>query len=118
MRHSRRKHDYIVSKKGIVDILKELEGLFLIKESILLTEDQMEAEITTLVFAWGIEFDNLTNFPKDEVRCWLFIFVNESEYQMTITQKMCSELKGIEDELFTVNVKQDIYVSLLWEYIE
>jgi hypothetical protein len=79
--------EYIVSKKGIVDIVKELEGLFLIKESILLTKDQMEAEISTLIDSWGIEFDNLTNFPKDEIRHWLFIFVNENEDQMTHHKK-------------------------------
>jgi hypothetical protein len=45
----------------VVDIVKELEGPTLIRDSTLLTKDQMEAELSTLKVAWGTEFDDLTN---------------------------------------------------------
>lgn len=48
-----------------VDIVKELEGPSLIRDSILLTKDQMEVELSTLTIAWGTEFDELTRMTLD-----------------------------------------------------
>lgn len=48
-----------------VDIVKELEGPSLIRDSIPLTKDQMEVELSTLTIAWGTEFDELTRMKLD-----------------------------------------------------
>lgn len=46
-------------------MVKELEGPSLIRDSILLTKDQMEVELSTLTIAWGTEFDELTRMKLD-----------------------------------------------------
>jgi hypothetical protein len=50
-----------------LDIIKELEGPLLIKDSMLLNKDQVEEELSVLRVAWGTKFDDLTNFPKEEL---------------------------------------------------
>jgi hypothetical protein len=45
-----------------VDIVKELEGPPLSRESTLLTKEQLEFELSILEISWGSEFDNITNF--------------------------------------------------------
>jgi hypothetical protein len=51
-----------------LDIVKELEGPPLIRESTLLTKEQLESELNILKISWGSEFDNLTNFPEEEIK--------------------------------------------------
>jgi hypothetical protein len=50
-----------------LDIIKELEGLLLIKESMLLNKDLVEVELSVLRVTWGTKFDDLGNFPKEEI---------------------------------------------------
>jgi hypothetical protein len=45
-----------------LDIVKELEGPPLIRESMLLTREQLEYELNILNISWGSEFENLTKF--------------------------------------------------------
>jgi uncharacterized protein Yka (UPF0111/DUF47 family) len=78
----------------------------------------MEVELGILRVTWGTKFDDLTNFPEDEIRCWLVSFMNENEDQSSIAQQQSDTLKTIEDELFKVRVKQDIIVASLHEYIQ
>nr|KUM50079.1 hypothetical protein ABT39_MTgene3307 [Picea glauca]QHR88587.1 hypothetical protein Q903MT_gene2601 [Picea sitchensis] len=70
----------------VVNIIKELEGPSLIKDSMLLSRDQIEVEISNLRNSWGTQFDDLAGFPDDEIRNWLVDFVNENEEQMTTSQ--------------------------------
>jgi hypothetical protein len=68
----------------VVDIVKKLEGPPLIRDSSTTDQIQMEVELSTLRVAWRTKFDDLTNFPEDESRHWLFNFVHENENQMSI----------------------------------
>jgi hypothetical protein len=66
---------------GIIIVIKEREGLILIRKSMLLNKDQMEIELGALRAAWGAEFDDLENFPEEELRQWLVSFTNDNEGQ-------------------------------------
>jgi hypothetical protein len=52
----------------LIEIVKELEGPPLIRESTLLTKEQLESELNILKISWGSEFDNLTSFPEEEIK--------------------------------------------------
>jgi hypothetical protein len=65
----------------VLDAIKEWEGLILIRKSMLLNKDQMEIELGALRAAWGSEFDDLENFPEEELRQWLVSFTNDNEGQ-------------------------------------
>jgi hypothetical protein len=97
----------------VVDIMKELECFPLIRDSMLLTKYHMEVELSILRFAWGTKFDDLLNFPKDEIIRWLVSLMNENEDQAVIAQQKHTALKGIEYESFGISVKQDIIVTSL-----
>jgi hypothetical protein len=49
----------------VLDIMKELEGPLLIKESMLLNKDQVEAELSVLRVAWGTKLDDIRNFLEE-----------------------------------------------------
>jgi hypothetical protein len=51
----------------LVYITKESEGPHLIMESIFLTKDQLQEKLQALKNSWANEFDNLTEFSKEEV---------------------------------------------------
>ena len=99
-------------------IVKELKGPPLIRDSTLLINDQMEVELSTLRITWGIEFDDLTNFPEDEIWCWLVSFVNDNEDESYVAQQQRDMLNTIDDTVFEVRVKQDIIVASLCKYIQ
>jgi hypothetical protein len=92
--------------------------VFDFRETTLLTKEQLESELNILKISWGSEFDNLTNFPEEEIKQWLVSFINDNEDHMTSIQESCSECKTIEDELFSLRVKQNITISPLKDYIE
>jgi hypothetical protein len=63
-------YDSLEEKKNalflkVLDIMKELEGLLLIKESMLLNKDQVEAELSVLRVAWGTKLDDVRNFLEE-----------------------------------------------------
>jgi hypothetical protein len=51
-----------------LEIVKKLEGPQLVRESKLLTKEQLETELNILKTSWDSEFDNLTNFLEDEIK--------------------------------------------------
>jgi hypothetical protein len=51
----------------VTNIIEELEGPPLIRYLMLLTRDQIEAKLGVLSITWGTKFDDITNFPKDEI---------------------------------------------------
>ena len=49
----------------VVDVIKELKGPPIIKESILLTKEDMGTELSKLRKIWDNNFDSLTDFSKE-----------------------------------------------------
>ena len=82
----------------------------MIRESTLLTKEQLEYELNIRKISWGSDFDNLTNLPEEEIKRWLVNFVNDNEDHLETIQESHSECKGIEDDIFSFRVKQDITV--------
>ena len=51
-----------------LEIVKKLEGLQLVRESKLLTKEQLETELNILKTLWDSDFDHLTKFLEDEIK--------------------------------------------------
>jgi len=69
-----------------IEIVNTFEGPYLVRESKLLTKDQLQMKLNILKTLWASEFDNLTNFPENEIKQWLVNFVNDSEDHLTLIQ--------------------------------
>jgi len=87
-------------------------------DSILLTKDQLQEQLEALKSSWANEFDNLTEFSKEEAKRWLFQYVNKNEDHVDTIHQLGFELKYIENELFDIRIKHEITVSPMWEYID
>jgi hypothetical protein len=83
----------------VANIVKELKFPPLMRDSILITKDQMEAELGILKIVQGTKFNDLANFLENEIRCWLVNFMNENKDQEVIVQQQHAMLKGFKDEL-------------------
>jgi hypothetical protein len=66
-----------------LEIFKELNIPKLIRDSMIITKEKLEKELNNIKASWGSEFDNLNNFPKEEIWLWLFIFINTNEDHLT-----------------------------------
>jgi len=77
-----------------------------------------EIQLNILKISLANDFDNLTIFLEEEIKWWLVRFVNDNEYYMTSVQESRSEWKSIEDDFFSLQVKEDITISLLKDCIE
>jgi hypothetical protein len=68
--------------------------------------------------SWANEFDNLIEFPEDEIKHWLVTFVNDNEDHLSSVDQLHSEFKEIEEDIFSLRVKQDITIPPMKEYID
>ena len=58
------------------DVINKLEGPPLIKDSTLISPNELEVELSKLKDKWAREFDNLLDFSKDNMCTWTFDYVN------------------------------------------
>jgi hypothetical protein len=83
-----------------------------------ITKEQLDTELGMIKASWESEFDDLTEFSEDEIKWWLVTFVNNNEDHLASIEQLHSEFKEIEEEIFSLRVKQDIIVPPMKEYIE
>lgn len=74
--------------------------------------------MNTTIIALGAKFDSLTIFSKVEIRRCLTYFVVDNVERNSVANEQCGILCGIEEEIFTQKVKEDIIVALLRDYIK
>jgi hypothetical protein len=67
-----------------LEIVKDIEGPQLIRESMLIPKEKLETKLSVIKASWASEFDNLTNFPEEEIKWWLVTFVNDNEDHLGI----------------------------------
>jgi hypothetical protein len=101
-----------------LEIFKELEGPQLLRNSRIITKEKLDKELVVVNTLWAEEFDNLIEFPKDEIKCCFFTFVNDNEDHMSLIDQIHSEFKGIEEDILSLRVKKDITIQLMKEFIE
>lgn len=66
----------------------------------------------------GIDFDKLAYFAKAQIKKWVVMFVNNNEDQLVVTKKLCLDVRDLEEETFSLRVKQYILVPPMKYYIE
>jgi hypothetical protein len=53
-------------------------------------------ELSMIKASWANEFDELTDFPEDEIKWWLVTFVNNNEDHLASIEKLHSSLKKLK----------------------
>jgi hypothetical protein len=56
--------------------------------------------------SWANEFDNLVEFPKEELKHWLVTFVNENEDHLSTIDQLHVEFKEIEEDIFHLELSK------------
>jgi hypothetical protein len=74
--------------------------------------------LDALNISWASEFNNSTEYSKEEVEKWLIQYVNKNEDIEDTLHQLSFDFKDMENELFKTKTKQEIMVSPMWEYIE
>lgn len=77
----------------------------------------MEIELGALRATWGAKFNDMENFPEEELPRWLVGFTNDNEDQSSTMHQQWDTMKSIKDELFIIKVKKYI-VAWLHGYIQ
>jgi hypothetical protein len=54
------------------------------------------------------DFDNLMDFPEEELKKWLVTFVNDND--LSSIDELQIEHKEVEDDIFSLQVKQQITI--------
>ena len=101
-----------------LEIVKYLKGPQLVRESMLIPKEQLEIELNIIKASWTSEFDNLIDFPKEEIKWWLVTFVNDNEDHLASVENFHFQFKEMGEEIFSLLVKKDITVPPMKEYIE
>jgi len=85
-----------------IEIVKDLEGLQLIRYSMRIAKDNLEIDLNVINSSSGSEFGNLTKFLEDEIKLWLVTFVNDNKDNIASIQQLHSKFKEMEDEIFSL----------------
>jgi len=84
----------------------------------IINKEKLEIWLSIIKASWAGEFDNLTDFPEEEIKQWLVTFVNDNKDHLESIEQLWSELKEMEEEIFSLQVNKDITVPPMKEYIE
>ena len=63
------------------------------------------------------EFDNFSNFAKENIRTWTFNYVNLNNNILNIVIEAREEIIEIEKQMLDMKIKWDKNVPSLWDYI-
>ena len=85
--------------------MNELQGPPLIKESILISPEEMEIELARLRYRWAKEFDSLVDLSKDDMHTWTIHYVNLNHNIYVSLYEAHDELLDIEREVFQMKIK-------------
>jgi hypothetical protein len=83
-----------------------------------ITKEQLDTKLGVNKRSWESEFDNPNEFLEDEIKCCLVTFVNKNEHHLASIKQLHSEREQIEEEIFSLRIKQHITFSSMKEYIE
>jgi hypothetical protein len=99
-------------------LTKEMKGAHLIMDSILLSKDHLQEHLDTLNVSWENEFNEITEYSKQEVEKWFIHYVNKNEDVEYPLNQISFDIRDIEKELFNIIIKHETMVSPTQEYIE
>jgi hypothetical protein len=101
-----------------VRLTEDVENPHLIMNSILLTKEQMEENFDSLNIASAVKFNNLTEYSETEVENWLVCYVNKNDDIEDTLHQLSMDFKDLENSSFDIEVRQEISVAPIREYIE
>jgi hypothetical protein len=64
------------------------------------------------------DFDSLKEFGDEELKQWLVTFVNNNEDHFSVIDQVQLECKEVEEDIFTLRVKQEITIGPIKGYID
>lgn len=67
------------------ETVKKLEGSTLVKDEQSISKERIEAKLRKSKIALDLEFNSLTNFPKNEIRKWLVDFVKDNVEHLVVS---------------------------------
>lgn len=67
-----------------IETVKKLEGSTLVKDEQSISKERIEANLRKSKIALDLEFNSLTNFPKNEIRKWLVDFVKDNVEHLVV----------------------------------
>jgi len=107
--------DFLLKAIKVVD---DLCGPRMIRDSVLITKDILKNELNDISESMALEFDNIIDFSEEEIKKWLFNFVNVNEDQSAIVAQLQEYAQEIKEEIFNQRVKKGITIPPLKYYIE
>jgi hypothetical protein len=92
------------------DVVKEMQGPQLFINSTMITKEELNSHLVAMKTSLASDFDNLVEFPEEELKQWLVTFVNDNEEHLSAIEQLQLECKEMEDHIFVLQVKQEITI--------
>lgn len=99
------------------DAVNKLEGPPLIKDSTLLSPNELENELSKLRDKWVEEFNSLYDLSRDNMYTWILYYVNLNHNVSISISEARDDLLEIEKEASEMKIKQDLIVPPMWDYM-
>ena len=101
----------------VFDVVNELEGTPLVKDSTLLSPNELETKLFKLKDKWYDEFDSLYDFSRNNMRTWIVDYLNLNHNVFVIFFEVPEDLLEIEKDEFQMKIKKEITVPPMRYYI-
>jgi hypothetical protein len=89
-----------------------------LSNSMLMTGHDFEEKIERLKRTSTKKFDNMIEFTHDDIDNWLVKYTNKNEDIENVLQNLSIILREIEKELFNINIKQEVTIAHLRDFIQ
>lgn len=101
----------------INDVFSKLDGPPIITKYTLISIDYLDFEASKIKYKWAREFENLLYFSEENIETWKFSYLNLNNNILTIVTESRETIIEIEKVMFEKNIKKDIIVHPLLDYI-
>ena len=101
----------------VFDVIAELGGPTLIRDSTLISPDELQVELSKLKDKWAREFNNMSYFFEDSMGTWTVDYVNLNNNIFVTIDEACDDLIEVEKEIFEMEIKKEITVAPLQDFI-
>jgi hypothetical protein len=79
------------------DVIKEMQGPQLFRNSAMITKEELDSQLVAMKTSLATDFDNLVEFPEEELKEWLITFVNDNEEHLLAIKPQQVEHNEIEE---------------------
>ena len=116
------KSTFLEDRKSVIffkvfDVVNDLEGLALFKNSMFLSIDELETKLSKLGDKWDEEFYSLSDFSRDNMRTWTIDYLNLNHNISVSILEAHDDLLEIERDVFQMKIKKEIIVPSMRDFI-